>query len=121
MTSPDRYRNALAAIGLPDECRSRWRFDHGAAARRWRSSRVVMWSFWPRQRLIRTGSRGSSAVAAVGLPQVDTATRLAPDHAVKQLVDGEEFTLFGQRHRLCLVDTARGHPGCLPREALACR
>jgi len=37
--------------------------------------------------------------------KVETATRLAPDHPVKEFVDGEEFDLLGRRYQLHLVDT----------------
>ncbi|MCE7011697.1 M48 family metallopeptidase [Kibdelosporangium philippinense] len=37
--------------------------------------------------------------------KVATAVRLAPDHPVKEFVDGETFDLFGQRYRLRFVDT----------------
>lgn len=45
---------------------------------------------------------------------VETAARLAPDHAVKEFVDGEEFDLLGQPHRLQLVDSTPAGVDKLP-------
>jgi predicted metal-dependent hydrolase len=38
--------------------------------------------------------------------KVKIATRLAPDHPVKEFVDGEEFQLYGASYRLQFVDRA---------------
>lgn len=106
MTSVDRYRNALAALALPAE----WQVEVSIRPRRRRAAvevkpggEVVV--------LVPPTSDPDEVARFVGshrrwiAAQVDTATRLAPDHPVKQLVDGEEFALLGQCHRLCLVDT----------------
>jgi hypothetical protein len=115
MTSPDRYRHALAALNLPAE----WQVEVAIRPRRRRAALevkpggdvvVLIPPTTDPDEVVRfVGSRRRWIAA-----QVDTATRLAPDHAVKHLVDGEEFTLLGHRHRLCLVDTAPAAVGQLP-------
>jgi predicted metal-dependent hydrolase len=107
MTSPDRYRNALAALDLPAE----WRVEVAIRPRRRRAALevkpggdvvvLIPPTSDPDEVARFVGSRRHWLAATV-----DTTTRLAPDHAVKQLVDGEEFVLLGRRHRLCLIDAA---------------
>jgi hypothetical protein len=106
MTSPDRYRNALAGLDLPAE----WQVEVAIRPRR-RCTALEVKPGGDVVVLVPPTADPDELVRFVGsrrrwiAAQVDTATRLAPDHAVKQLVDGEEFALLGQRHRLCLVDT----------------
>ncbi|MBE1579450.1 MULTISPECIES: SprT family zinc-dependent metalloprotease [Pseudonocardiaceae] len=56
----------------------------------------------------------SAAIVDGSAEKVERATRLAPDHAVKELVDGEEFDLLGQRYRLQLVDASPAGTAQLP-------
>lgn len=115
MTSPDRYSNALAGLDLPAD----WQVDVAIRPRRRCAALevkpggdvvVLVPPMTDPDDLVRfVGSRRRWIAA-----QVDTATRLAPDHAVKQPVDGEEFTLLGQHHRLCLLDTTPAAVGQLP-------
>jgi predicted metal-dependent hydrolase len=106
MTSPDRYLNALAAIDLPAE----WRVEVAIRPRR-RCAALEVKPGGEVGILVPPGTDPDELARFVGsrrrwlAAQVDTATRLAPDHAVKQLVDREEFTLLGRRYRLCLVNT----------------
>jgi predicted metal-dependent hydrolase len=115
MTSTDLYRNAVAALGLPTE----WRVEVAIRPRR-RCAALEVKPGGDVVVMIPPTTDPDEVARFVGshrrwiAAQVDTATRLAPDHAVKQLVDGEEFMLLGRRHRLCLVDTAPAAVGQLP-------
>jgi predicted metal-dependent hydrolase len=106
MTSPDRYLNALAALNLPTE----WRVEVAIRPRRRCAALevkpggevgILVPPATDPDELARFVASRRRWLAA----QVDTATCLAPDHAVKRLVDGEGFILLGQRYRLRLVDT----------------
>jgi predicted metal-dependent hydrolase len=50
---------------------------------------------------------------------VATAVRLAPNHPVKQFVDGEPFDLLGQRYRLHILDANPATSGRPQLPALA--
>jgi hypothetical protein len=106
MNGPDRFQAALAGVQLPDE----WQVD--VAIR-------------PRRRSVGIEVKPGSIVAVLIPPTADpeqvaqfvrghrrwitekvgTAVRLAPDHPVKELVNGEEFDLLGRHYQLQLVDT----------------
>lgn len=106
MNDPNRYQAALATVQLPTE----WQVD------------VVI---RPRRRRIGIEVKPGGAVAILIPPtagpeyvvrfvrghlrwitkNVTTAARLAPNHSVKQFINGEQFDLLGQRYRLQLVDT----------------
>lgn len=115
MTSPDQYRNALAGLDLPTE----WQVDVAIRPRR-RCAALEVKPGGDVVVLVPPTTDPDELVRFVGsrrrwiAAQLDTATRLAPDHPVKQLGDGEEFTLLGQRNRLCLVDTTPAAVGQLP-------
>lgn len=106
MNGMDHFQTVLARLQLPDE----W---HLAVAIR------------PRRRSIGIEVKPGGAVAVLVPPtadpehvaifvrsrrrwiaeNVDRATSLAPEHQVKEFVDGEAFDLLGQRYHLKLVDT----------------
>jgi hypothetical protein len=115
MTSADQYRSVLAALGLP----AQWRVEVAIRPRRRRAALevkpggdvvVMIPPTTDPDEVARFVGSHRRWIAA----QVDTATRLSPDQAVKQLVDGEDFMLLGRRHRLCLVDGAPVAVGQLP-------
>lgn len=105
MNGPDQFQTALTGLQLPDE---------------WQIAVVIR----PRRRSVGLEVRPGGAVAVLIPPKADpeqvarfvrrhrrwitekvgTAARLAPDHPVKEFVDGEEFDLLGQRYQLHLVD-----------------
>lgn len=106
MNGQDQFQAALAGLQLPVE---------------WQVAVVIR----PRRRSVGIEVKPGGAVAILIPPtadpeqvarfvrghrrwiteKVETATRLAPDHPVKEFIDGEEFDLLGQRYQLHLVDT----------------
>ena len=107
MTSPDRFEAALAVASLPAE----WQVE--VAIR-------------PRRRKLGLQVKPGGTVLVLVPPTVDprlitwfitskrhwltekvkVATLMAPNHPVKEFVDGEEFHLYGVGYRLQLVDRA---------------
>jgi predicted metal-dependent hydrolase len=105
MTGPDAFRAALAALDLPPE----WQVEVAIRPRR-RKTGIQVNPGGGVAVLIPPTAAPEQVARCVAdhrrwiAEKVDTATRLAPDHAVKQFVDGEEFDLLGRRYRLQLVD-----------------
>jgi hypothetical protein len=105
MNGPDIYRMALAVLQLPAE----WQLDVAIRPRR-RSVGIE----------VNPGGAVVILIPPTAAPElvaqfvrsrhrwitghVDRAARLAPDHAIKKFVDGEELDLLGQHYRLQLVD-----------------
>jgi predicted metal-dependent hydrolase len=106
MTSPDRYQTALSALDLPTE----WQVEVAIRPHR-RSVGIQIKPGGTVAVLIPPNADPQHVTGFVGSHRrwisenVDTAARLAPNHAVKRFIDGEEFDLLGQRYRLHLVDT----------------
>lgn len=104
MTGYDAFLAALAALGLPPE----WQVDIAIRPRR-RSLGIEVKPGGTVSVLIPHSVDPDQVVRFVRSrrgwinEKVDTAARLAPDHPVKALVDGDEFDLLGQRYRLQLV------------------
>lgn len=106
MTSPDQFQAALATASLPAE---------------WQVAVAIR----PRRRQLGLEVKPGGAVLVLVPPTIDPrlitwfvtckrqwltekvkiATQLAPDHPAKELVDGEEFHLYGTSYRLQLVDS----------------
>lgn len=104
MNSPDRYQAALANLPLPDE----WQVDVMVRPRR-RSVGIEVKPGGAIAVLIPPSAEPEQVVRFIRsrrhwiTEKVDTAVRLAPNHPIKALVNGEEFDLFGQRYQLHLV------------------
>ena len=115
MTGPDAFRAALAALDLPPE----WQVEVAIRPRR-RKTGIQVNPGGGVAVLIPPTAAPEQVARFVGshrrwiTEKVDTATRLAPDHAVKEFVDGEEFDLLGQRYRLRLVDASPTGAAQLP-------
>jgi predicted metal-dependent hydrolase len=115
VTGPDAFRAALAALDLPPE----WRVEVAIRPRRRRAgiqvnpgggvAVLVPPTAAPEQVARFVGSHRRWIIE-----KVESATRLAPDHAVKEFVDGEEFDLLGRRYRLQLVDASPAGAAQLP-------
>ncbi|SFQ74656.1 hypothetical protein SAMN05421810_11818 [Amycolatopsis arida] len=105
MTGPDVYTAAIAALGLPAE----WQVTVALRPRR-RSLGIEVLPGGTVTVLIPPQADPEQAVRFVRghrrwiTEKVETAVRLAPNHPVKQFVDGETFDLLGQRYWLHLVD-----------------
>ncbi|TCO49669.1 M48 family metallopeptidase [Actinocrispum wychmicini] len=109
MTDPERFRTALAALDLPAD----WRVDVTIRPRRRRPAieikpggAVVV--LIPPMADPKQVARFVSSHRRWIAEKVDIAARLAPEHAVKEFVDGEEFELLGHRYRLQFVATPVG-------------
>ncbi|MCK2240059.1 MULTISPECIES: M48 family metallopeptidase [unclassified Crossiella] len=115
MTDPDAYRAALAALDLPPE----WQVEVAIRLRR-RTTGIQVNPGGGVEVLIPPTAAPEQVARVVYshrrwiTEKVDTATRLAPDHAVKQFVDGEEFDLLGRRYRLQLVNASPADAAQMP-------
>ena len=115
MTGPDAFRAALAALDLPPE----WQVEVAIRPRR-RTTGIQVTPGGGIAVLIPPTAAPEQVARFVGshrrwiTEKVGTATRLAPDHAVKQFVDGEEFDLLGRRYRLQFVDASPAGTAQLP-------
>lgn len=105
MTGQDEFETALAGLQLPAE----WHLDVAIRPRR-RSVGIEVLPGGAVAVLIPPTADPKQVAWFVRshrrwiIEKVETATRLAPDHPVKEFVDGEEFDLLGQRYQLHLVD-----------------
>ncbi|WIV57959.1 M48 family metallopeptidase [Amycolatopsis nalaikhensis] len=105
MNGPDVYTAAIAALCLPAE----WQVTVALRPRR-RSLGIEVQPGGTVTVLIPPQAGPEQVVRFVRghrrwiTEKVETAVRLAPNHPVKQFVDGEIFDLLGQRYRLQLVD-----------------
>jgi predicted metal-dependent hydrolase len=115
VTGPDAFRAALAALDLPPE----WRVEVAIRPRRRRAGIQVNPGGGVTV-LIPPTAAPEQVARFVGshrrwiTEKVDSATQLAPDHAVKEFVDGEEFDLLGRRYRLQLGDASPAAAAQLP-------
>ena len=115
MTGPDAFRAALAALDLPPE----WQVEVAIRPRR-RTTGIQVNPGGGIAVLIPPTAAPEQVARFVGshrrwiTEKVVTATRLAPDHAVKEFVNGEEFDLLGRRYRLQLVDGSSAGAARLP-------
>jgi len=115
VTGPDAFRAALAALDLPPE----WQVEVAIRPRR-RTTGIQVAPGGGIAVLIPPTAAPEQVAWFVSShrrwisEKVETATRLAPDHAVKQFVDGEEFDLLGRRYRLQLVDASPADTVQLP-------
>lgn len=104
MIGPDAFRAALAALDLPPE----WHVEVAIRPRR-RKTAIQVNPGGGVTVLIPPTAAPEQVAGFVSsrrrwiAEKVHTATRLAPDFAVKEFVDGEEFDLLGHRYRLQLV------------------
>jgi predicted metal-dependent hydrolase len=107
MSGPDAFLAALAALDLPPE----WQVKMAIRPQR-RTTGIQVNPGGGVAVLIPPTAAPEQVARFVAVhrrwitEKVDTATRLAPDHAVKEFVDGEEFDLLGRRYRLQLVDAS---------------
>lgn len=112
---PDAFRAALAALDLPPE----WQVEVAIRPRR-RNTGIQVNPGGGVAVLIPPTAAPEQVARFVGshrrwiTEKVESATRLAPDHAVKDFVEGEEFDLLGQRYRLQLVDASPAGTAQLP-------
>lgn len=115
MSGQDEFETALAGLQLPAE----WQVDVAIRPRR-RSVGIEVLSGGAVAVLIPPTADPDYVARFVRsrrrwiTTKVDTATRLAPDHPVKEFVDGDEFDLLGERYRLQLVDSLPSGVGPLP-------
>lgn len=115
MTGPDAVRAALAALDLPPE----WKVEVAIRPRR-RTTGIQVTPGGGIAVLIPPTAVPDQVARFVDshrrwiTEKVDTATRLAPDHAVKEFADREEFDLLGRRYRLQLVDAPPAGNAQLP-------
>jgi len=115
MNSPDRYQAGLADLQLPYE----WQVDVAIRPRR-RSVGIEIKPGGAVTVLIPPTADPDQVVRFIrsqrrwNTEKVDTAARLAPDHPVKALVDGEEFDLLGKRYQLEFVTAPPTGIGQLP-------
>lgn len=106
MTGQDQFEKALAGLGLPVE----WQVAVAVRPRRRTLGIEVLPGGAVTVLVPPTADPGDVARVVRGrrrwiAQNVETAARLAPDHPVKEFVDGEEFDLLGRRYRLQLVDS----------------
>lgn len=115
MSGHDAFRAALAALDLPPE----WQVEVAIRPRR-RKTGIQVNPGVGVAVLIPPTAAPEQVARFVGshrrwiTEKVDTATRLAPDHAIKEFVDGEEFDLLGRRYRLQFVDASPAGAAQLP-------
>lgn len=106
MNSSDPYQTGLADLQLP----GKWQVDVAIRPRR-RSIGIEVKPGGAVTVLVPPTADAAQVVRFVRsrrrwiTENVDRATSLAPDHQVKEFVDGEAFDLLGQRCHLRLVET----------------
>ncbi|GAA0532741.1 hypothetical protein GCM10011581_17460 [Saccharopolyspora subtropica] len=115
MTGPHTFQAALAALGLPPE----WRVEVAIRPRR-RTTGIQVKAGGRVAVLIPPAAEPEQVARFVGsrrrwiTEKVRTAAALAPNHAVKEFTDDEEFVLLGRRCRLQLVDAPPAERGGCP-------
>ncbi|MEU0509280.1 YgjP-like metallopeptidase domain-containing protein [Amycolatopsis sp. NPDC006125] len=115
MTGPDAFRTALAALDLPPE----WQVEVAIRPRRRKTGIQVSPGGGVAVLIPPTAAPEQVARFVAGhrrwiTEKVDIATRLDPDHAVKEFGDGEEFDLLGRHYRLQLVEASPAGAAQLP-------